>query len=790
MDEHTLNVLDFPRLREILAGLTQTEMGRSLVAGLKPGQARAEVEHSFDLTREALALGEEPPLGLVTDIGPLLDAQGVQALLSPQDLLLVSRTLDGLGRVHAFLKKRRAQLPGLAAEGATVKAFAPLKAEIDQVVLETGEIRDDATPELSRVRSRQRRLRKEIVRAMEETVGAHPDLFQDRSVGVRAGRFVLQLKAEARTRFDAILHGTSDSGHTLFVEPLAMLTQQNELARLRSAEQDEIERILRRLSQAVRNESPALHAALNGIARLDLAGARKRFAVRFDAVAPRISERGVVQLVMGRHPLLEVKKQSVVPLTFVLPDQARVVVISGPNAGGKTVAMKTLGLFSLMLSAGLFLPVAEGSELPLFSKVFADIGDEQSLEGDLSSFSAHLLRVKQLLEQADASSLVLLDEIGGSTSPEEGSALAIAVLEQLRAQGTLAVATSHLGPLKAFVQDAPGMANAAMEFTDKPTYRLLMGVPGESSALAMAAQLGFPGDVLTRARRYMDEDWLNLAERLKSLSAELDKTRRLKAELVQERSQAVALRKELEEKTARLRQQETDDRRRTQVEQAALLKQTRRDIENLVRQIREQQASHEAIKAAKNYVEERLTLVPAGTESAPGAAAESAGRPDPGRRELPGKPGPRAPQIGDYVHSRTFRRDGSVVELARHEAVVAFGNVKMRLPVKDLEVLAQAEPVTPKAEPVDTEPFDPRLDVHGLNQEEARARLAEFLDAATLSDAHQVTVLHGKGSGKLRALLWENLKRDRRVQAFRPGGPNEGGNGITFVTLKNPAQKA
>jgi DNA mismatch repair protein MutS2 len=784
MDEHTLRVLDFERIREILEDLAQTDLGRSALRTLEPGGERAAIEHELDLVGELASSGEEPPLGLVSDIRPLLEPGRADAVLSPQELLTVRSTLDGLGRVHEYLGKRKAKLPLVAREVAGIRGFDHLKAEIEHVVSETGEIRDDASPELKRIRTRLRRLRNEIVRSLEAIAAASPDLFQDRTCSIRGGRFVLPLRAEARNRFDAVLHDTSDSGHTLFVEPLQLLPDQNELARLRSAEQDEVQRILRTISMALRAEAPALAAALEGVTRLDVIGAKRRFAVRFDAVRPIISQRDSVQIIGARHPLLQAKKQAIVPLTFVLPDDARVVLISGPNAGGKTVAMKTLGLFALMLSTGMYLPAGAGTELPLFSRIFADIGDEQSLESDLSSFSAHLLRTRRILEQADRDSLVLLDEIGGSTSPEEGSALAIAVLEQLQARGAVAIATSHLGPLKAFVQDAQGMANAAMEFKGRPTYRLLMGVPGESSALEIAAGLGFPADVLNQARKYMNEDVLKFSERLKELTAERDAAERLRAELSREKEQTTELRREWNQKTAALREFEAAERKRFRLEQETVLKQTRREIENLVRQIREQQASHEAIKAAKTYVVQKLAS--SGTTGRENRSEPPAPSPEPDTRSggAAATPTPEPIAVGDYVSSGLFAKDGVVLDIEDGRATVAFGSIKMKLETSDLRLVRRPAPEPQPEALVSAEEFDPRLNLRGMTQEQARETLDRFLDRAEMNGARQVSVLHGKGTGALRTMLWERLKHDRRVAEFRLGEPNEGGSGITFVTLK------
>jgi len=787
MDEHTLTVLDFPRVREVLAGLTLTELGRQAVEHLRPGLDRGGIEREFGLTEELLRIGEDPPLGQVSDIAVLLgDERRQEGILTPAELLAVRAALEGMGRVHDYLVKQKAKLPLVAQECSTIRSFEPLVKQIDKVVAPTAEVKDDASPELNRVRIRQRRMRREIMRSMETIVQSNPDLFQDQSVSIRAGRFVLPLRADAKGRFDAVLHDTSDSGHTLFVEPLSMLPEQNEFARLRSAEQEEVQRVLRQVTAAIQAEAERLTAALQGVSRLDLLIAKKRFATRFDAVRPRVSERNSVQLINARHPLLHIKKGEVIPLNFVLPDETSVVVISGPNAGGKTVAMKTLGLFALLLSAGLFLPAAEGTELPLFAKVMADIGDEQSLEGDLSSFSAHLLRTRQILEQADKSSLVLLDEIGGSTSPEEGSALAIAVLERLKDNGATTLATSHLGPLKAFVQDTRGMVNAAMEYKGRPTYRLIMGVPGESSALDISRSLGFPNDVLERAHSFLNQDWLKVSERLQELTAEKEKVSRLRLELEQEHKLTLARRHEWEAKSAGLKDFEKTERHRIQTEREAMLRQTRRDIENLVRRIREEQASHEAIKEAKNYVEQKLEAQETQKERREDAEdARSVPLASAATLRAAGNSAISAPvRVGDYVHSRTFARQGTVVDIERDEATVTFGNIKMKLKLKDLQVLSKAEPEPAPSSAVEFEEFDPRLTIIGMTQEEAREALTRFLDRAELADVREVSVVHGKGTGVLRTMLRDALQKDKRVAQIRLGEPNEGGNGVTFISLK------
>ncbi|MEO0108606.1 MAG: Smr/MutS family protein, partial [candidate division WOR-3 bacterium] len=342
--------------------------------------------------------------------------------------------------------------------------------------------------------------------------------------------------------------------------------------------------------------------------------------------------------------------------------------------------------------------------------------------------------------------------------------------------GAFVIATSHLSPLKAFVQEAEGMTNAAMEYKDRPTYRLMMGVPGESSALEVAQSLGFPAEILTRARDYLNPDWLNLADLLKELTAEVDETRRLRLALARDGQAAEARRRAWEEKTARLAQYERDEQRRIRAEQEALLLKTRREVENLVRQIRESQASHTAIKQAKDYVETQLRHLARSESETPDVRTQAPGV------DASGKLGP-----GSSVRSRTFGREGTIVQLLGDEATVAFGHVRMRLKLADLELLSSPlPPEAPVPEELDEE-FDPRLSLRGLTRAEAQEQLERFLDRAMAAGARRLSILHGKGTGALRKMLWERLRRDERVSEVRLGDPNEGGSGITFVTLKESA---
>jgi DNA mismatch repair protein MutS2 len=735
----------------------------------------------LDRLAEIISLPAEPPLSGIPDLEPLLDRLRVQGVLSAPELSAVAGACRQLEQVRSFLKEHRGQLGRTWSLVARVGAPDGLGSAIADAIDDGGELRDSASPRLGRVRRDLRTQRNTLVRRLERAAADNPGWFSG-GVTIRGDRLVLPVPLEHRGRVPGVVHASSSSGQTLFVEPFAVVDDGNRLQELRDVEAEEEARILGSLSRLVGGHGPELSAAIAGVAELDLLVAMRRFAGRFECVRPELADPGRMELVAARHPLLLQRRVPVVPLDFELPTGSRVVVVSGPNAGGKTVMMKTIGLLGVMFASGMFIPAAAGTRLPLFRRVVADIGDEQSIESDLSSFTAHVARLSEMLAVSDGEVLVLADEIGASTSPEEGAALAMAVLEALRDRGAVVIATTHFGRLKMLVQDEPGMVNAAMEWGEVartgagrrgPTYRLKMGVPGESSALEIAEEAGLPGAVVARARVRAGREWLDLSEKIRSFDVELDRLRRERAQAEADRAAAANVRRNLEKERAELaaRTREATERLRAEREQFLLDK--RREIENLVRRIRERGADRESVVAAKRRIADELET----------AGPDPVDPPPLGERAEP----ERSPVAGDAVESRLFSRQGTLLEVDGSEGTVAFGQVRMRLPLADLSLVEGPvrAPAAVPTEPAD-EPylFNTRLSVIGMSRDEAGAAVGRFLDEAVLQDARELMVVHGKGTGVLRRALWEMLGRDARVETMRLAEGNQGGAGVTLVRLK------
>ncbi|MEO0092515.1 MAG: Smr/MutS family protein [candidate division WOR-3 bacterium] len=780
MDSKTLALLEFDRIQNLIAERTQTDMGRELALKIQPLHSREAIEKEFDFIDELLKLNQEPNLSDIVDLRYYFIVDAPQ-IFSADKLKVMQKTFEQIRKVKNFFINHKNLAPKFYHLIKELPTFESLEILIDQNIDEFNEIKSDATPNLKRIRKELTLKRTYIISHLEKLMITHEDLFQEHNFVLRQNRYCLPLKIEMREKIPGIVHEFSTSGKTAFVEPLSLIEEQNDFARLKDEEREEIQRILNYISNELYQVREEILTAFALVAEIDVKLAKKRFAQDFRCTRPQYASDGCIKIINGRHPLLILTKSlsAVIPLNFHFPIDTNVILISGPNAGGKTVVLKTVGLFALMFSAGLFLPAEDGTRIPLFNNIFADIGDEQSLDANLSSFSAHLLRIKEILAQIDNTSLVLLDEIGASTSPEEGSALAIAILEKVRDVGAYCLATSHLNPLKAYVHDAPGMKNAAMEFIERPTYRFVIGLLGVSNALEISQELGLPSELIERARMFLDQDWLTLAQRLKDLATETERLRILNDQLAKKKEELDNQKTHYESLINKFKAFEKEEKKKLSAEYRRLLIEQRRNIENLVRAIKESNAEKQSIVKAKKFIEEQLAHIPKIDEE-----QNIANNIQTTTVQL---------KIGDQVYSQTFQKTGTVVATNAQKTKVAFGSIQIELPNGDL-VLKEPSPTNNESDAqkvstlFDSFLYEPKADnvinIRGMTKEEAMDSLERFLDYAYQSHIPIVSVLHGKGKGILKEMVWDKLKKDPRVEKIRFGEIYEGGMGITKVFLK------
>ncbi|HEY8496863.1 MAG TPA: endonuclease MutS2 [Limnochordales bacterium] len=794
MDERSLRVLEYPAIIERLAAHTSFAPGRELAEALRPQTDPEAVRRSVAETGEALRLlerGGHDLLGGVRDVREALARAKLGGVLSAPELLDVAALAAAIRRARRILLSDPDAWPHLAQRALRLGTYLGVEEAIGACIGQEGQVLDEASPELARLRARMRTLHNRIRERLEailRSAALRPAL-QESLITVRNGRQVVPVKQEHKGMIPGIVHDTSASGATVFVEPLAVVELNNELQETRAQEEREVERILRHLSAQVGAEAEGLETGLTVLAELDLALAKARLAQSMRAVAPKLNEEGWIHIIGGRHPLLP---GPVVPIDVWLGREARILVITGPNTGGKTVTLKTVGLFGLMAQAGLYVPAEPGTELPVVSGIYADIGDEQSIQQSLSTFSSHMSNIVRILRSVDERSLVLLDELGAGTDPAEGAALAMAILDFLLAVGARVVATTHYSELKAYVHSRPGMQNASVEFdpiTLAPTYRLIMGLPGRSNALEIAARLGLPEEVLERARGRLNRQDV----RVDDLIRNLEETRRqAEAELERARS----LRQENERLQAQLRaaQEELAARRQGMLEKAReearrVVAAARREADAILEELRRQQREGGLEQA--RLVRRRLERYREELEESATPAPATAGAPLAKDAIVPGTP----------VFLASLQQVGTVTEPpdADGHVSVQVGSLRVRVPWGELRAPAGGEGPghreVPSRQGAATRPvgfglvaekrahISPELHLRGMTVEEATGALDKYLDDAVLAGLSTVRIVHGKGTGTLRRVIHELLRSDPRVKGWRLAEPQAGGHGVTVVEL-------
>jgi DNA mismatch repair protein MutS2 len=699
-----------------------------------------------------------------------------------------------LRRAFARLAESETRYPGLSDVLAPVEEFPALEADIARSIGPRGEILDSASPDLGRIRSAIRTAHNRLLDRLNSLLGSgkYGSAIREAIVTMREGRYVIPVRADARATVGGIVHDTSASGLTVFVEPVETVELNNTWRQLQRDEEHEIDRILRRLSDGVADAAPALDRSVDGLAQFDFQLAKARYSLDLDAASPHIWDEEAdasatrrVVLRRASHPLL-VGPKPVVPIDIALGDDYRVLIITGPNTGGKTVALKTVGLLTLMAQAGLHIPAEPDSIVSVFADVFADIGDEQSIEQSLSTFSSHLTNIIDMFARVTPDSLVLLDEMGAGTDPTEGAALARAIVTTLLERGPLTVATTHYSELKSFAYTTPGVENASVEFdveTLSPTYRLLIGVPGRSNALAIAERLGLPADIVNRARGYLSPDEVQVDELLGQIQAEREAAENARRMAVTEREEAARTRREAEERLAQAERARAEAREDALAELEGELADVRGELRRLAKDREQVAVTREWLRQAESRA---LAL---GQDVRQTRAARPAPKPA----------GPANGQIrpGDRVQVASLGQQGDVIALVDGEAAeVQVGTFRLRRPLTDLTRLNRAQSRAAEREIRQRQPavtiaagrggeaMPLDIDLRGSRAIEAEEALDRYLNDAYLASLPFVRIIHGKGTGALRQALREFLAQHPLVSSFEGAKDNQGGEGVTIAKLQ------
>ena len=783
--DHALHVLEFSAIRRLLGRCMNSELGRSLLPTVIPLAALPLIRLKQRQTSEAkmLLTSDTPPsLQQLVDPRPLLDQVAQQGkILEPQELLDLQFLLATARQAKRFFGRVEEQYPLLAA--LTEPLFFPeaIERRIGQVVDPRGDIKDSASPRLQEIRSELRQTRERARRRLDGHLTQHKEVVQEPLITLRNHRYVIPLRPDYQRLLRGVVHDHSSSGATVFVEPLDILDLNNRVVELATSEDGEVHRILRQITTEIWEAQAPIRLIAEVLGEVDYILARARLSQMLDCHEPEFSEDGRIVLLQARHPLLVEAAQDsggvIVPATLTVDPEIRTLVITGPNTGGKTVLLKTIGLLTLMAQAGLHIPAAEGSTLALSQQVLVDIGDEQSIAQNLSTFSGHLQHIVSFLHDADAHSLVLLDELGAGTDPAEGAALGIAILEHLRSQGAQTFVTTHQQPIKLHAHAHPAMDTAVMEFdaeTLQPTFHVRIGHFGGSNAFAIGQRLGMPAEVLTTAQTHLDVDQHRLLEAADRLQGELRALELLRREAEHDRHLAAQARREYETRVAEL-----DADRRLQLAQAAneasqWLADARRRLDEAVHDVRRQGITPEVEPARMLVRQVAAELEQVTAQTAP---------PEPEMRPIP---------VGEIVWLPKWRVRGVVLKWpeAGDLVEVQAGKMTLKVPASQIEPLGDRE--SPPPAPLSPLPYvrrhstqdiSPELNIIGWRVSDALPSLDKYLDEAVAAGLQRLRIIHGKGSGRLRAAVHELLTSHPQVKAFMPCTPQEGGWGATLVEM-------
>ena len=792
--EKTFHTLEFDKICAMLEDCAETKGAKALARSLRPSADTQTVLRRQARTSDARRLADAkgaPSFGHIRDISAACERAEKGAVLSMRELLDVANVLRTARTLQDY---HLGNHPFDTVLDEVFDRLIPdrrLEERISRAIPAEDMMADEASPLLADIRRKIRNENAKIKEALQKLITGNAKYLQENIVTMRGGRYVIPVKAECKSEVKGLIHDTSSTGATIFIEPMAVVDANNEIRILETKEEREIERILAELSALVGSQSDALWLNYKNINELAFAFACGELSARMKGVSPHLSGDRRVDLVAARHPLID--KEKVVPIHLSLGEDYDTLVITGPNTGGKTVTLKTLGLFALMTQAGLHIPCDPSSAICMYDDILVDLGDEQSIEQSLSTFSSHMVNIVAIVRQVGPRTLVLFDELGGGTDPVEGAALAVSIIESVREAGAACVATTHYAELKAYALDTPGVNNASCEFdveTLKPTYRLVIGAPGKSNAFAISAKLGLPTDIIDRARLMVSSD-------NKNFETFIEKLENSRVQMEKEREEAARLREELEHMRAQAQteiQKETASARR-EAEKArqkavAMVQSAKASCDFLYEQMekmRKAQASQKAaeeLEAARRAVRDHLRAT--GDMFDPVEESEE---------EDQDYVLPRPLHKGDRVRLVTVNQEGVLTDEPKNGMVtVQAGVLRTKARLSDLRLLTDGngshggkKQDRPKPSTVSVDRahgFRDEIDLRGMTGDEAWFAVDKYLDEAVMNGIQSVRLIHGKGTGALKAALWKYLKGDRRIASFRLGRYGEGDGGVTVVEMK------
>ncbi len=786
-----LHPLEFDKIKEYLARHALTDMALERIQLLAPADELSVIERSLNTLVEMadlLRYDDAFPIETLKDIRALLKKLSTQGtFLSPDQLKLILLSLETGRKIKSYIKNRIEKYPLLEQLTHPMHAFPDVEKSIASAVDEHGGIRDSASPRLRQIRRDKDAKSAEIRKKLESLAKnfAQEGYANDAIVTVREGRMVIPVKEAYKNAVKGFIHDTSASGQTVFIEPAEALDLNNDLRKLLLDEAHEVERILMDIAEGIRAHLDEFILDNDILSSVEFLYAKGRFANQLNAIKPHLNTDGYINIKNGYHPLMWLKesnklpaeRRTIVALNLEIGKEIRTIIISGPNAGGKTVALKTVGVLVTMVQSGLLIPAEAGTHLSLFRQVFADIGDDQSIENDLSTFSSHVRHLSEMAHLITDQTLILIDEIGSGTDPKEGASLAIALLDFFNRHRAVSVVTTHHGALKAFAHDTPGIENASMEFDQEtltPTYVFRQGIPGSSYAFEISGRIGLREEIILRAKEISGTEAQRLENLIQNLQARTKQYDVLLADLNRNQAGVDGLTKFYNDRIRDLKSKEKALKQKFLEERDRALSEANKKIETLIQEIKQSQAEKEAVKNTKKFIQEergKIQTELAGLKEIESATFE-----------------PAEMKEGERVHIKNMDLEGTIISGSGDRVLVSVGAIKIQV---DANQLVKATPKTEKKtipRPTiewNTEDIKSEIDLRGLTAEEALYEVDKYLTDAHLLGFREVTLVHGKGDGILRKKIGEFLKRDQRIQHFRLGQWGEGDTGVTVVELKS-----